>query len=91
MPHTQPVISWNPDCSGQKKLPKLLLAKGETVKDASATAALVAPDGRCWAWNVNDNSEWSTLEQAIAALRRRLGKSSPKLAWEEEKEPEPAE
>lgn len=88
VPHTLPILGVG---SPGGRLPPLLLIKGEAIPpNGSPTAALVAPDGHCWAWNRNDDGEWSSVEQAVAALRKRMGKSTtPKLVPEQE--PEPAE
>lgn len=88
VPHTIPIIGVGSP-NGGRNLPILQLIKGQPITDGSATSALVAPDGHCWAWNRNDDGEWSTPEKAIAALRQRMGKASPKLVPEQE--PEPAE
>ena len=93
VPHTQPIVALT--LQSLTPLPKLLLAKGERVERGKTTAALVSPGGRCWAWNLGDTGEWKTVDEAVAALLRRMGKSTPKLVpeaeAESEQEPEPAE
>jgi hypothetical protein len=86
VPHTQPIVGYS--VSGS--LPSIKLLKGKVISGGSPTSALVAPDGHCWVWNRNDDGEWNTIEEAVEALRQRMGKSTPKLVQPEE-ELEPAE
>jgi hypothetical protein len=92
VPHTQPIIG----CSASSSLPSIKLLKGKVIPPGgSPTSALIAPDGHCWAWNHNDDGEWNTIEEAVAALRQRMGKplSKPvlKMLKKLEAESEPAE
>jgi hypothetical protein len=89
VPHSLPIIGVGSP-NGGRNLPILQLVKGTPIVDGSPTSALIAPDGHCWAWNKNDDAEWNTVEEAIAALRKRIGKSAPKLV-KPDPELEPAE
>lgn len=88
VPHTEPIVQYGGN-SYKSHLPILKLMKGEVIVEATATAAVVAPDGYCWAWRYKDPGEWKSVEEAVAALRKQMGKSTPKLVPEQE--PESAE